>query len=64
VIQTCDSTVSHDTHAVVDRFRRVVKNGVEIRFGGKSKASSALLATIVDKVGSIGERTDTRYDAL
>jgi hypothetical protein len=64
MVETDDSCVGHDAHAVVDRLARVVEHSVEVGLGGETEAGTALLAAVHDDVGSVGEGGDAGNYAL
>lgn len=64
VVETSDGRVGHDSHALTERQRRVVEQGVEVRITRKPETGLALLGTVYDEKRSIRESRHARDDTL
>ena len=64
MVEAVDGGVSHDAHPGVDGLRGVVKYGVEVGVCGKTKARTALLASIEYEISSIWESCHAGNDSL
>lgn len=64
MVQASDGGVSHDRHALVDGFRRVVEDGVEVGISSETEASGTLLSAVKDHVGTVRESRHAGHDSL
>lgn len=64
VVEAGDGGVGHDAHALVDGFRWVVEDGVEIGGVRQPEPGDALVRAVDDEVGSVWESGDTWHYAL
>ena len=53
MVKAVNSCISHDSETSIDWFSRVIENGVVIRVCSQAEATSALMSSVQDEVGTI-----------